>query len=151
MRFWLIAGGILLLDRLSKIWIMKNIDLGSSWVLINGILNISYIHNRGAAFGILQGQAWLFLTLATIVIAAVVYYNSKYNLPGWIQFALALIIGGTLGNLIDRLLYRSVVDFISVGWFPVFNVADMAIVSGGALFMLYVIKKDLSESGHKQC
>ncbi len=149
MRFWLTAGGILLLDRLSKIWIMNNIDLGSSWVLINGILNISYLHNRGAAFGIMQGQAWLFLTLATIVIVAAVYYNSKYNLSRWLQYALALIVGGTLGNLIDRLLYHSVVDFISVGWFPVFNVADMAIVSGGALFMLYIIKNDLSESGRE--
>lgn len=149
MRFWLTTAVILLLDRFSKIWIMNNVDLGSGWIVINGILNISYIQNRGAAFGILQGQAWLFLTLAAIVVVAVVYYNRKYNLPGWIQYALALIAGGTLGNLIDRLLYRSVVDFISIGWFPVFNVADMAIVGGGTLFMLYVIKNDLSESGRK--
>ncbi len=146
MRFWLTAGVILLLDRLSKIWIMNNIDLGTSWVLINGILNISYLHNRGAAFGIMQGQAWLFLTLAALVIAAAVYYNSKYNPSRCIQYALALIVGGSLGNLVDRLLYRSVVDFISIGWFPVFNVADMAIVSGGILFMLYILKTDLGES-----
>lgn len=149
MRFWLTTGGILLLDRLSKIWIMNNIGLGTNWVLINGILNISYLHNRGAAFGIMQGQSWLFLTLAAIVIAAAVYYNSKYSLPKWIQYALALIVGGSLGNLIDRLLYRSVVDFISIGWFPVFNVADMAIVSGGILFMLYILKNDLNELGQE--
>lgn len=149
MRFWLTTGGILLLDRLSKIWIMNNIGLGTNWVLINGILNISYLHNRGAAFGIMQGQSWLFLTLAAIVIAAAVYYNSKYSLPQWIQYALALIVGGSLGNLIDRLLYRSVVDFISIGWFPVFNVADMAIVSGGILFMLYILKNDLNELGQE--
>ena len=147
MRFWLTAGGVLLLDRLSKLWIMNNIDLGTSWVLINGILNISYLHNRGAAFGIMQGQAWLFLALAAIVIAAAVYYNSQYHPQRWIQYALALIVGGSLGNLIDRLLYLSVVDFISIGWFPVFNVADTAIVCGGILFMLYIIKNDLSELG----
>lgn len=147
MRFWLTAGGILLLDRLSKIWIMNNMDMESSWVLINGILDISYLHNRGAAFGIMQGHSWLFLTLAAIVIVAAVYYNCKHNLTRWIQYAIALIVGGTMGNLIDRLLYHSVVDFISVGWFPVFNVADMAIVSGGALFMIYILKNDLSESG----
>lgn len=149
MRFWLIAGGILLLDRLSKIWIMNNIDLGTNLVLINGILNISYLHNRGAAFGIMQGQAWLFLALAAMVIVAAVYYNHQYHPQRWIQYALALIVGGSLGNLIDRLLYRSVVDFISIGWFPVFNVADMAIVCGGILFMLYILKTDLGESGQE--
>lgn len=149
MRFWITAGAVLILDRISKIWIMNHIQLGDSWVLINGLLNLSYLHNRGAAFGIMQGKAWLFLTLAAIVIAAAVYYNSKYHPKRWIQYALALIVGGSLGNLIDRLMYRSVVDFISVGWFPVFNVADMAIVCGGALFMLYILKSDLFEPGQE--
>lgn len=143
MRFWTTAGVILVLDRLSKLWIMSHIQLGDSWVLINGILNLTYLHNRGAAFGIMQGKAWLFLILAAIVIAAAVYYNSKYQPERWIQYALALIVGGALGNLIDRVMYQSVVDFISVGWFPVFNVADSAIVCGGALFMLYILKSDL--------
>ncbi len=145
MRFWLTAVGILLLDRITKWWIIKNIALGASWIWIEGILNITYLHNRGAAFGIMQGKAWLFLVLAAVVIAAAVYYHSKYNPDRWVQYSLALLVGGSLGNVIDRLLYRSVVDFISIGWFPVFNVADMGIVAGGILFMLYVIKEDLGE------
>lgn len=147
MKFWLTAGGILLLDRLTKIWIMNNIDLGTSWALIDGILDIAYLHNRGAAFGIMQGQYWLFMMLATMVVMVALYYNYKYRPQRWLQYALALMVGGSLGNLIDRLLYRSVIDFISIGWFPVFNVADMAIVCGGALFVLYILKYDLGESG----
>lgn len=149
MRFWLTAAGVLVFDRLSKIWIMDHIQSGDNWVLINGILNITYLHNRGAAFGIMQGKAWLFLILAAIVIAAAIYYNSKYHPQRWLQYALALVVGGALGNLIDRLLYRSVVDFISIGWFPVFNVADIAITCGGALFMLYVLKTDFNETAEE--
>lgn len=146
MRFWLTAAGVLILDRLSKIWIMNHIQSNDNWVLIDGILNFTYLHNRGAAFGIMQGRAGLFLVMAALVIAAAVYYNSKYHPAPWMQYSLGLIVGGALGNLIDRLIYRSVVDFISVGWFPVFNVADIAITCGGALFMLYVIKTDFNEA-----
>ncbi len=146
MRFWVTAIGIILLDRVSKIWIMNNMDIGTSWVLIDGVLNISYVHNRGAAFGIMQGMSWVFVALAAVVVVGAVYYHSKYRPERWIQYALALIVGGSLGNVIDRLLYQSVVDFISVGWFPIFNVADIAIVSGGILFMIYILLNDESST-----
>lgn len=146
MRFWLTAIGIILLDRCSKLWIMNNMDIGNSWGLIKGILNITYVHNRGAAFGIMQGRSWLFVSLAAIVIIVAVYYQSKYHPERWIQYALAFIVGGAAGNVIDRILYSSVVDFISVGWFPVFNVADMAIVGGGILFMIYILLHEEGEA-----
>jgi len=116
--------------------------VGDSRTVIDGILSLSYVHNRGAALGIMQGQSWFFLIMATIVVVAMIFYNVKYSLQAWLQYATGLIVGGSLGNVIDRWFYGSVRDFFSIGWFPVFNVADMAIVSGGALVMLYIILND---------
>ncbi|MBP1762099.1 MAG: Lipoprotein signal peptidase [Firmicutes bacterium] len=138
MRFWLTAGAVLILDRLSKWWIMGNMSIGDSWALITGIVNIRFIQNKGAAFGILQGGRLLFILMAVAVIIATVYFIRKYQLPLLAQYSLGLIVGGALGNLIDRIIYGSVVDFISVGWFPVFNLADSAIVCGGILLVLWM-------------
>lgn len=139
MRFWLTIITVLLLDRGSKLWIMSHMNAGSSWDLINDIVSLTYIYNSGAAFGIMQGKAWLFVVAAALVITFAFYYIYKYNPALRIQYALALIVGGALGNGIDRIFYSAVVDFISVGWFPVFNVADIAIVCGGALLLIYIL------------
>lgn len=138
MRFWLTAGAVLILDRLSKWWIMENMNVGDSWALINDIVNIRFIQNKGAAFGILQGGGILFVIMAVVVIIATIYFIRKYQLPPLAHYSLGLIVGGALGNLIDRIIYGSVVDFISVGWFPVFNLADSAIVCGGILLVLWM-------------
>jgi len=138
LRFWLTAGVVLVLDRLSKWWIMENMNIGDSWALITGIVNIRFIQNKGAAFGILQGRGLLFILMAVLVIIATIYFIQKYQLPPLAHYSLGLIIGGALGNLIDRIIYGSVVDFISVGWFPVFNLADSAIVCGGILLVLWM-------------
>ena len=138
MRFWLTAGAVLILDRLSKWWIMENMNVGDSWALINDIVNIRFIQNNGAAFGILQGGGLLFVIMAVVVIIATIYFIRMYQLPPLAHYSLGLIVGGALGNLIDRIIYGSVVDFISVGWFPVFNLADSAIVCGGILLVLWM-------------
>ena len=138
MRFWLTAGAILLLDRLSKWWIVGHMNLGDYWPLINGFIDIRYVQNQGAAFGIMQGRGWLFMLMALIVIGVAIYFIYKYPVPPLAQFCLGLICGGALGNLIDRVLYGWVIDFISVGWFPVFNLADCGIVCGGILLVLWL-------------
>lgn len=135
---------ILVIDQGSKQWIMHSLQVGESKVLIPGILNLTYAQNIGAAFSLMEGKVWLFVLIAIGVIAgAVVYYYSRkvLNIEA---YAMGLIAGGALGNVIDRVAYGSVVDFFSIGWWPVFNVADMAIVSGGILLMIYVIKSKAS-------
>lgn len=146
MRFWLTAGAVLLLDRFSKWWIMQNMNIGDGWAIIDDIVYLRYIQNQGAAFGIMQGGGLLFVLIAAVVIIGAVYFLFKYHLPPMAQYALGLITGGALGNLIDRVLYGSVVDFISVGWFPVFNLADSGIVCGGILLVLWMY---LLETGKK--
>ncbi len=145
MRFWVTSIFILLIDQLSKFWIASTMQQGEGRAVINGILNLVYVHNRGAAFSIMQGQYWFFIIMAGLVVIAMLIYNLKYSPPPWLQWATGLIVGGTIGNMIDRWFYGAVRDFFSIGWFPVFNVADMAIVSGGCLVMLYILLHDIGE------
>ncbi|MEA4924212.1 MAG: signal peptidase II [Syntrophomonadaceae bacterium] len=142
MRFWITILIVLVADQMSKIWVAGNMARGQSVPIIDGILNLTFVVNRGAAFGILQGKSWFFLIMAVVVVAALVYYNLRYHPLPWGQYAMGLIVGGTLGNVVDRCYFGAVRDFFSIGWFPVFNVADMAITTGGALVLLYIFLAD---------
>jgi len=144
LRFSLSIILILLVDQLSKLYIDRTMIIGDTRAIIDGVLSLSYVHNRGAAFGIMQGQSWFFLIMAAIVIIVLVFFNVKYSPERWLQYATGLIVGGSLGNMIDRWFNGAVRDFLSVGWWPVFNVADMAIVCGGALLMLYILLNDIT-------
>jgi len=144
LRFWTTAIIIIIADQLSKLWVAGQLALNETRPLIDGILNLVYVRNRGAAFGILQGKSWLFLIMAAFIVGALIYYNFRYSPKHWGQYAMGLITGGTIGNVIDRLyLGGAVRDFFSVGWFPVFNLADMAITTGGALVVLYIFLYDI--------
>jgi signal peptidase II len=134
---------ILIVDQLSKLWVAGHLALNKSIPLIDGFLSLTYVRNRGAAFGILQGKGWFLMIMAAIVVSAMVYYNFRYSPKPWGQFAMGLIVGGTIGNVIDRLFLGAVRDFFSIGWFAVFNVADMAITIGGALLVLYIFVNDI--------
>ncbi len=142
MRFWITILIVLAADQMSKIWVAGNMARGQSVPIIDGILNLTFVVNRGAAFGILQGKSWFFLAMAVVVVAALIYYNLRYHPLPWGQYAMGLIVGGTLGNVVDRCYFGAVRDFFSIGWFPVFNVADMAITTGGALVLLYIFLTD---------
>ncbi len=138
MRFWATIAVIIMLDQFSKIRIMEMLNPGDSIPLIHNILNLTFVLNRGAAFGVLQGKSWLFLAMAVLIVAIMIYVHLIYAMPSWVQYAMGFIVGGTIGNLIDRWSIGAVRDFFSIGWFPVFNVADMAIVTGGSLLILYL-------------
>lgn len=142
MRFWATFIFIACLDQISKLWLSSQLELGQNIPLIEGILDLTYVRNRGAAFGIMQGQVWFFLIMAVVIIAVGVYFNLKYSPPAWLQYATGLICAGSIGNMIDRWLYAAVRDFFSIGWWPVFNVADMAVVTGGIMLALYVLMND---------
>jgi signal peptidase II len=138
----------IVLDRITKIWAHNSLAKISEIVLIKGFLSFSYLENRGAAFGILQNKV-LFLTLITfIIMLAIGYYLIKYKPNSkLLRISLALIISGAIGNLVDRVGYKYVVDFIlvhykNIYYFPTFNVADMLVVSGTLLLAIYLIKED---------
>ena len=145
MRFWLTTLLVLMIDQLSKLWVVNNFIPGESRVVWNKVLWLTYVQNQGAAFGILQGHSWLFFICAILVIVILVVINSKQHLPATMQVIFGLIMAGAIGNLLDRLRLNYVVDFFDLGWWPVFNVADMAIVCGGILLVLKLLWDEKGE------
>jgi signal peptidase II len=143
-----------MLDQISKYYIKSNMDIGESFNFIKNILNIRYIENPGASFGMLADHRWVFMTFSTIALifmfAAVFYLNKKslkkYNIMP--NIALAFMLGGGIGNMIDRVFNVSerregvkvVVDFLEFDFvdFAIFNFADTFITLGSVLFCICV-------------
>jgi len=144
--FFLTAFLVLTADQLSKLWITSNLREGQVlWQA--GILQIIRIpRNSGAVFGLFQDQSLILTIVAFIGIGFLLFYalviRPRYALLGSLpaRIALGLVLGGTIGNLIDRLRFGGVTDFISIGWWPVFNVADMSITTGVILFAFLVLR-----------
>lgn len=142
MFYYLISLLILIIDQWSKWAIVKYMDLYESIPIIEGWLHITSTRNRGAAFSILQNQRWFFITLTVIVSLFIIYYIYRiYKTEKWYALAFSLILGGAVGNLIDRILTGEVVDFIDVRIinFAVFNLADSAIVIGTGLMLIGIL------------
>ena len=139
-----VAAAVLALDVLTKLWVVER--LGDRRVdLIGDVLVIRQIRNPGAAFGMAQGATVVFTGVAVAVVAVIVRTAQRLRSAGWAA-ALGLLLGGATGNLVDR-VFRSpgpvrghVVDFVEVGWWPLFNVADAAIVTGGLLAVLLALR-----------
>lgn len=139
-----IAGVIIALDQWTKWLVRTNIPAGQSWLpdslqWLSPYARIVHWYNRGAAFGIFQEGSMVFTVLAFIVSAAILYYYPQVSKQDWpLRLAMSMQLGGAIGNLIDRLTIGHVTDFISVGTFPVFNVADSSISVGCVVLLLGV-------------
>jgi signal peptidase II len=146
----LILAGVVALDQLAKWLVVRSLDLHEYRPLVDGLLSLSHVRNRGAAFGILSDadlpyQAVLFSALSLVALLAIAVY--AYRLPSEARLprtALTLVLGGAVGNLVDRVRLGYVVDFIHVYWrqyqWPDFNVADSAISIGVALLILDILR-----------
>ncbi len=131
---------IIALDQISKHLVTSHFSLGEGKCIIEGVLDFTYVQNRGAAFGLLQGARVFFIILTVVIFAALVIYLYKARLTSPLEkTALAFIAGGAIGNFIDRLVLGYVRDFIEVTFidFPVFNVADCFVCIGAGLYILY--------------
>lgn len=130
----------LVIDRLTKIYAVNNLMEKN----IDGkVFNLTYLENRGAAFGILQDKRLIFIILTTAIVIYLLYYfikNIKTS-PMILNLSLAMIISGAIGNFYDRLIQGYVVDFIEFSFvrFPVFNVADILVTAGCALMIIYIL------------
>lgn len=131
---FLIAGIVIILDQLTKSWIRQNLVLGEIYLpefWLSNYARIIYWKNTGAAFGMFQNLSGVFTVLSFIVSGVILYYYPQIPRQDWlIRLAMALLLGGAVGNLIDRLTLGYVTDFVSVGDFPVFNIADASISTG---------------------
>ncbi len=140
--FWFFAGVVLVADRLLKLYIDHHFAVHESRSVIQGVLSILYVRNEGAAFSLLSGQRWLLLVIAAITVCAILWYRRGTHLKPDVDIALGCVVGGAFGNMIDRVMQGYVIDYISVGWWPVFNLADMAIVGGGIWLFISIIRQD---------
>lgn len=140
MYFLLIVISVLAADQLTKYYITKNFFATQSLPIIRNIFHITYVQNPGAAFGILKNKTIFFIAVSLLIIGFILFYL-RYIPPNklLLRFGLALQIGGALGNLIDRIRYGYVIDFLDFRIWPVFNIADIAIVTGVGILAYEII------------
>jgi len=133
---------IVIIDQIAKFLIKTNFQLNQTLPIINNIFNLTYIHNFGAGFGILQQQRWVLIFVSIIVIGFILYYLDKINGKEiLLQLLFGFILGGTIGNLIDRVIYGYVIDFLDFRVWPVFNFADSFVTIGVIGLIIYLWKK----------
>lgn len=152
----LIIIALIAFDQITKYIALVQLRPVKQVVLINGFFDLTYIENRGAAFGTMQGARWFFVVLAVFVVAGLAFYyhrieKTKKTLP--LRAAILLLVGGTIGNVIDRVFRGYVVDFLDFiifGYdFPVFNAADVFIVIGTFLLAAYILLVDIKKEDKK--
>lgn len=147
------AGIIIAADRLTKWLVVSRLALYESWAPIaqlESYLVITRTHNTGAAFGMFPQGNLVFTVIGVIVSLAIVYYFHELSDGGWgVRAALGLMLGGAIGNLIDRFNQGFVTDFVRVLDFPVFNVADSSIVVGVGILILLMVLEDIRHRGEE--
>ncbi|MDX2439098.1 MAG: signal peptidase II [Desulfobacterales bacterium] len=155
MRLAGVAGLIVIVDQITKALILKSMPLYHSVPVIPGFLNITHIQNPGGAFGFLANQSSSLRTIVFLLISSLAvglifwFYKNTPKTHPWLANAFAMIFGGAIGNLIDRIRFRKVVDFLDIylgdlHW-PAFNIADSAISIGIAIFIFHLLFKKLPE------
>ena len=151
----IVGVAVLVVDQYTKMLVAANFELGQSTEFIKGVIDFTYIHNTGGAWGMLSGYTWLLVSVTFIImlvcIALLMRYGVKNKLIFW---ALVLVLAGGVGNMIDRIFRGGeVIDFLHFAFFksfPVFNIADIAIVIGAGLLMLYFVKGMLDDAKAKK-
>ncbi|MDY6086013.1 MAG: signal peptidase II [Peptoniphilaceae bacterium] len=147
----IIAGLWVVLDQATKAWAREALAGGDVVEVLGKALTFRYLENRGAAFGILQGNTTFFILITVLAAILLLVMMRRYRHMGWpLLLSLGLILGGAIGNGIDRLWLGYVVDFIQVDrvdfyQFPIFNVADIGVTVGVILFALLVLFSDAKD------
>jgi signal peptidase II len=156
--FFLVALAVAISDQLSKAWIRSNLAVGQS-LPVDRFTRFIHTQNTGAAFGIFADHTSVLTVVSFIGAAVVLFYNFYLcrRFPfldnGVSMAALGAVLGGTVGNLIDRLTLGYVTDFVAVGTFPAYNVADASLTTGVSVFagsLIYLLVRERQESGEKE-
>lgn len=139
MLIYIIIIIMVAIDQLSKVLVEHNMALGESYPLIEEIFHLTYVQNPGAAFGIFKGYNEILIILTVLIIAGFIYLYHNYFVNNLIlKISFGLIIAGGIGNLIDRIRLGYVIDYLDFRIWPVFNLADMIIVIGTGLLIIYL-------------
>lgn len=135
-----------LLDRFAKLWVLNSLKNVSEMVVIKDFFCFTYVENNGAAWSIFKGKTIFLIIFTCAILCGVVFYLIKYRPKNkFMRVALSLIIAGALGNIVDRIIYKHVVDFISfhykdIYYYPVFNIADVCVVIGTFLLLICILR-----------
>lgn len=144
---------VFVFDQMAKTAVLRSLTPGQRIPVFPGLLDITNVRNPGAAFGILPHRSVLFVSMTFLILVVIGWFLLKYPRPysrqGWgLHLALGLTLGGAAGNLVDRLRFGFVVDFLDIHFWPVFNLADIAIVIGAALIGWFFLRhKDVASRG----
>ncbi len=157
MRFlWLLPIALVVgLDQLTKYLAVTHLQKIDTFPLIEGVFHLTYLENRGAAFGMLSDHRWVFMVISTVAVIAIVAFMlasyKKYYHP-LLYISLSMIAGGGIGNMIDRLAAGYVVDFLDFCLinFAIFNVADVFVCVGCGMVVLYIILDDIKQAKQKK-
>ena len=140
---YLVILGVLLTDHLVKLLVRSTMYCGQTIPVIGGIFSITYVQNRGAAFSLFTGRGKMIMVITFIALCIAVWYMEKHKNSHWtLLLSLELIIAGGVGNLIDRAVRGYVTDMFDMHFFPVFNVADIAICVGCGFLIMYMFVFD---------
>lgn len=150
----IVAVLMIVIDQISKYLIVQNMTLGESVTVIPGLLDFTYTLNDGMAFGLGSGFRWVFIVVTLLVCGVLVFMMTKDDFKSKVYYAsVALIVGGGIGNLIDRALNGYVIDFLALSFFPpICNFADYCVTAGTILLVVFIIfyygknKKQTTES-----
>lgn len=151
--YYLTALVIIVLDQLTKYLTVQNIPYREVTEWIPGFISFTHHRNTGAAWSILEGRMLFFYIITVIIVGVIIYYLHVYGRKDRLfGFALSLILGGAIGNFIDRLLFQYVVDMVRLDFinFPIFNVADMALTVGVGLMIIYLILDEIKNYKQKK-
>ena len=141
MLCFVFAALVVLLDQFIKRWVLLTLAMHESMDLIPGVISLTHVENPGAAFSILTNQRWLLIGIAIIAVLLLIAILLRYNSGFLGTLGLSAVLGGTIGNLVDRLLIGQVVDIFELRFmtFAIFNIADIFITLGGITFLIYFI------------
>lgn len=148
------AGLIILIDQVTKSIVRNNLAIGEMWAPWPWMLDYARIvhwYNTGVVFGFFQGMGDIFSVLAMLVALAIIYYFPRVPVEDWpLRLAMILQLGGAVGNLIDRIMLGHVTDFISIGTFAVFNVADSCITMAVVVLLIGVFIQERNDRKAKK-
>ncbi|MBU4376979.1 MAG: signal peptidase II [Candidatus Omnitrophica bacterium] len=140
LRAALIAGLLVAVDQLTKFWASMHLELNNTRPLLKNVLHLTLVRNSGAAFGFFKERAAVFIFISVVAILLILFYAKRFERNyRFARTGLLLILAGTIGNLIDRIRFGYVVDFIDLRIWPVFNFADIFISLGGLLLICHIL------------
>ena len=146
-----VAAIAVLFDQLAKAIVRRTVATGNTIEVVRGYFEISYAENTGAAFGMFRGRNNIFIVISFAAFVFIFAYYRQFRESIWMKISLGLLLGGALGNLIDRIVFQHVTDFIRVRWWflhlrwwPAFNIADASVCVGAAMLIVGMLKRGTS-------